>query len=133
MLLQPYLPRSILWRQKEQFSDGVGYSWIDGLKGHAGSSVSDEDFARRSERWPEETPDTKEAYYIRDIFDSAFLSILPSPFFVLTQKHAGLFPSNAAAKTAVRWIPRGDWGCSSDPSGRSVSIHNAAYGSPEDE
>lgn len=39
----------------------------------------------------------------------------------------GHFPTKAAAKTAVRWIPRGDWGCSADPSGRSVSIHNAAY------
>jgi len=111
---KPYLPKSILWRQKEQFSDGVGYSWIDGLKQQAENSVSDEDFARRSERWPEDTPDNKEAYYIRDVFD-------------------GLFPSKAAAKTAVRWIPRGDWGCSSDPSGRSVSIHNAAYERSADE
>jgi len=55
-----------------------------------------------------DTPSTKEAYYMRDIFD-------------------GLFLSDAAAKTAVRWIPRGDWGCAADPSGRSVSIHNAAY------
>ncbi|KAF8654096.1 hypothetical protein AX16_003629 [Volvariella volvacea WC 439] len=105
---KPYLPRSILWRQKEQFSDGVGYSWIDGMKDHAASVISDEAFAQRAERWPVDTPDTKEAYYIREIFE-------------------GLFPSEAAAKTAVRWIPRGDWGCSSDPSGRSVSIHNAAY------
>ncbi|KAK0450779.1 asparagine synthase [Armillaria borealis] len=109
---KPYLPKSILWRQKEQFSDGVGYSWIDGIKDHAASVVSDEAFAKRAERWLEGTPDTKEAYYIRDIFD-------------------GLFPSEAAAKTAVRWIPRGDWGCASDPSGRSVSIHNAAYQSSE--
>ncbi|KAK7466999.1 asparagine synthetase [Stygiomarasmius scandens] len=106
---KPYLPRSILWRQKEQFSDGVGYSWIDGMKDQAAATVSDELFAKRAERWPDSTPDTKEAYYIRDIFD-------------------GLFPSEAAASTAIRWIPRGDWGCSSDPSGRSVSIHNAAYG-----
>ncbi|OCH95018.1 glutamine-hydrolyzing asparagine synthase [Obba rivulosa] len=105
---KPYLPRSILWRQKEQFSDGVGYSWIDGMKDQAASVVSDEAFAKRAERWPEDTPDTKEAYYIREIFD-------------------GLFPLETAAKTAVRWIPRGDWGCSSDPSGRSVSLHNAAY------
>ncbi|KAG1832185.1 hypothetical protein EV424DRAFT_1469796 [Suillus variegatus] len=104
----PYLPKSILWRQKEQFSDGVGYSWIDGIKDNAAAFVSDKDFVKRAERWPVDTPDTKEAYYIREIFD-------------------GLFPSEAAAKTAVRWIPRGDWGCSSDPSGRSVSIHNAAY------
>ncbi|EKM82751.1 hypothetical protein AGABI1DRAFT_68665 [Agaricus bisporus var. burnettii JB137-S8] len=105
---KPYLPNSILWRQKEQFSDGVGYSWIDGMKEQADTAISDETFAKRQERWPIDTPDTKEAYYIREIFDS-------------------LFPSKAAAETAVRWIPRGDWGCSSDPSGRSVSIHNAAY------
>ncbi|KAJ3887340.1 glutamine-hydrolyzing asparagine synthase [Lentinula edodes] len=105
---KPYLPRSILWRQKEQFSDGVGYSWIDGIKDNAATVVSDEAFADRASRWPDDTPDTKEAYYIRDIFD-------------------GLFPSEAAASTAIRWIPRGDWGCASDPSGRSVSIHSAAY------
>ncbi|KAI0306512.1 glutamine-hydrolyzing asparagine synthase [Multifurca ochricompacta] len=105
---KPYLPRSILWRQKEQFSDGVGYSWIDGLKDHAEKTIPDEIFEKRAERWPENTPDTKEAYYIRDIFDNLFLS-------------------ETAAKTAVRWIPRGDWGCAKDPSGRSVSIHSAAY------
>jgi len=105
---KPYLPRSILWRQKEQFSDGVGYSWIDGLKAHAENAIPDELYEKRFERWPVDTPSTKEAYYIRDIFD-------------------GLFLSDAAAKTAVRWIPRGDWGCAADPSGRSVSIHNAAY------
>lgn len=42
--------------------------------------------------------------------------------------HKGLFPSETAAMTAVRWIPRHDWGCDADPSGRSVKIHNAAYG-----
>jgi asparagine synthase (glutamine-hydrolysing) len=105
---KPYLPQSILWRQKEQFSDGVGYSWIDGLKDHADRAIADEIFEKRSERWPEDTPDTKEAYFLRDLFDS-------------------LFHSETAAKTAVRWIPRKDWGCTSDPSGRSVSIHNAAY------
>ncbi|KAH7923877.1 asparagine synthase [Leucogyrophana mollusca] len=105
---KPYLPKSILWRQKEQFSDGVGYSWIDGIKDHAAALVSDDAFNKRGERWSLDTPDTKEAYFIREIFD-------------------GLFPLEAAAKTAVRWIPRGDWGCAADPSGRSVSIHNAAY------
>ncbi|KAH9001209.1 asparagine synthase [Lactarius akahatsu] len=105
---KPYLPRSILWRQKEQFSDGVGYSWIDGLKAHAENAIPDQLYEKRFERWPVDTPSTKEAYYMRDIFD-------------------GLFMSDAAAKTAVRWIPRGDWGCAADPSGRSVSIHNAAY------
>ncbi|TRM61921.1 nucleophile aminohydrolase [Schizophyllum amplum] len=106
---KPYLPKSILWRQKEQFSDGVGYSWIDGIKDHAAAIVPDDAFAKREERWTTDVPDTKEAYFIREIFD-------------------GLFPTEAAASTAVRWIPRGDWGCAPDPSGRSVSIHNSAYG-----
>ncbi|KAJ7063237.1 asparagine synthase-domain-containing protein [Mycena amicta] len=105
---KPYLPASILWRQKEQFSDGVGYSWIDGIKDHAESVVSDAAFSKGAERWATDVPSTKEAYFIRQIFDE-------------------FFPSEPAASTAVRWIPRGDWGCSSDPSGRSVSIHNAAY------
>ncbi|KIM55872.1 hypothetical protein SCLCIDRAFT_283282 [Scleroderma citrinum Foug A] len=109
---KPYLPDSILWRQKEQFSDGVGYSWIDGMKDCAAATVSDEAFAQRAERYPVDTPDTKEAYWIREIFE-------------------GHFPSETAAKTAVRWIPRGDWGCAADPSGRSVSIHNAAYNETE--
>ncbi|KAG8946454.1 asparagine synthetase [Tulasnella sp. 424] len=111
---KPYLPKSILWRQKEQFSDGVGYSWIDGIKEHANHVVSDETFAKRHETYPDDTPDTKEGYFIRETFES-------------------LFPSKAAAETAVRWIPRGDWGCASDPSGRSVAIHNAAYDLPTDE
>ncbi|KZV90403.1 asparagine synthase [Exidia glandulosa HHB12029] len=111
---KPYLPKSILWRQKEQFSDGVGYSWIDGMKEFAASAVSDEDFAHRAQRWPIDTPDTKEAFYIREVFE-------------------GHFPTEAAASTAVRWIPRKDWGCDSDPSGRSVKYHNSAYGAVEGE
>lgn len=83
---QPYLPHSILWRQKEQFSDGVGYSWIDGcanfyyhvlfsteenirIKEHAAQVVSDENFAKSEERWSFDIPDTKEAYLFREIFD----------------------------------------------------------------
>lgn len=103
-----YLPDSILWRQKEQFSDGVGYSWIDGIKDHAEKVVSDDKFAKRAERWSLDTPDTKEAYMIRELFEK-------------------YFPSESAAKTAVRWIPKQSWGVGSDPSGRAVSIHSAAY------
>ncbi|RSH94785.1 asparagine synthetase [Saitozyma podzolica] len=103
-----YLPDSILWRQKEQFSDGVGYSWIDGMKDHAAATISDAKFAERAQRWPLDTPDTKEAYWIREIFE-------------------GHFPTEAAAKTAVRWVPKQEWGVSSDPSGRAVAIHEAAY------
>lgn len=105
---RPYLPDEILWRQKEQFSDGVGYSWIDGLKSYAEQSVSDEKMAKAAERWSISPPDTKEAYLIREIFD-------------------GHFPSDSAASTAVRWVPKKEWGCASDPSGRSVAIHEQAY------
>jgi asparagine synthase (glutamine-hydrolysing) len=78
-----YLPDSILWRQKEQFSDGVGYSWIDGMKKYAEEVVSDEKFAERVNRYPVDTPDTKEAYWIRETFEQ-------------------FFPSESAARTAVR-------------------------------
>ncbi|GAA5911055.1 hypothetical protein JCM6882_006864 [Rhodosporidiobolus microsporus] len=105
---RPYLPDSILWRQKEQFSDGVGYSWIDGLKDHAASLISDEQLASAAQRWPLDTPDTKEAYFIRQVFE-------------------GHFPTESAAKTAVRWIPKAEWGCAADPSGRAVAIHESAY------
>ncbi|CAD6566978.1 MAG: asparagine synthetase [Tremellales sp. Tagirdzhanova-0007] len=103
-----YLPDSILWRQKEQFSDGVGYSWIDGMKNHAEGIISDETFNDRAKHYPLGTPDTKEAYWIRQLFENHF-------------------PTEAAAKTAVRWVPKQEWGVSSDPSGRAVSIHAAAY------
>ncbi|ORX35263.1 putative asparagine synthase [Kockovaella imperatae] len=103
-----YLPDSILWRQKEQFSDGVGYSWIDSMKDFAASTISDEKFAERASRWSLDTPDTKEAYWIRELFENHF-------------------PTEAAAKTAVRWVPKQEWGVSSDPSGRAVSIHESAY------
>ncbi|KAI9199831.1 asparagine synthase [Polychytrium aggregatum] len=100
----PYLPDEILWRQKEQFSDGVGYSWIDGLKDHSATSVSDEDFATAATRFPHDTPTTKEAYFYRTIFER-------------------LFPQEACLESVVRWIPRRDWGCAEDPSGRAQKGH----------
>lgn len=105
---QPYLPESILWRQKEQFSDGVGYSWIDGLKAYAEREISDEQLSSAGDRYKLDTPETKEAYLIRQIFESHF-------------------PTDAAASTAVRWIPKKEWGCATDPSGRAVAIHEQAY------
>ncbi|TPX65398.1 asparagine synthase (glutamine-hydrolysing) [Spizellomyces sp. 'palustris'] len=104
----PYLPHDILWRQKEQFSDGVGYSWIDSLKDNADSKVSDEDFAKAAERFPHDPPTTKEAYWYREIFEQKF-------------------PQKACLESVVRWIPRKDWGCPEDPSGRAQKAHNAAY------
>ncbi|CDK29303.1 unnamed protein product [Kuraishia capsulata CBS 1993] len=104
---KPYLPDEILWRQKEQFSDGVGYSWIDGLKDLAEKSVSDEEFANPKAEWGDDVPTTKEAYFYRLKFDE-------------------LFPQKAAASTVMRWIPKADWGCHADPSGRFQKTHASA-------
>ena len=68
------LPESVAWRQKEQFSDGVGYSWIDTLKAMTAAAVSDEDMAHAAERFPINPPRNKEEYYYRSIFEEHFLS-----------------------------------------------------------
>jgi asparagine synthase (glutamine-hydrolysing) len=101
----PYLPENILWRQKEQFSDGVGYNWIDMLVEFCNKTVSDEDFAKAETLYPYNTPTTKEAFYFRQIFN----------------KH---FPQDAAAKTVLKWIPK--WQANTDPSGRANAVHEAA-------
>ncbi len=67
-----YLPESILWRQKEQFSDGVGYSWIDNLKEVAEKEISDQQMESASFRFPINTPPTKEGYFYRQIFNEHF-------------------------------------------------------------
>ena len=114
------LPEEIAWRQKEQFSDGVGYSWIDTLKQITSEAVSDEQMAHAAERFPVHPPLCKEEYYYRSIF-------------------AELFPSDSAAR-CVPSVP--SVACSSaealawdaafrslnDPSGRAVSgVHESAY------
>jgi len=106
---EPYLPNNILWRQKEQFSDGIGYSWIDSLKSKAEKKVSDELFETRFERYPKDTPTTKEAFWYRMMFE----------------QHFGR--GTAAEGTVKLWIPRADWGCPTDPSGRAQKIHVSAY------
>ncbi|ODV98586.1 hypothetical protein PACTADRAFT_184808, partial [Pachysolen tannophilus NRRL Y-2460] len=105
--VKPYLPEEILWRQKEQFSDGVGYSWIDGLKDEAERLISDEQLKNPKPHWGSDIPTTKEAYWYRCMFDE-------------------LFPQPAAASTVMRWIPKADWGCHEDPSGRYAKLHEAA-------
>jgi asparagine synthase (glutamine-hydrolysing) len=100
----PYLPQSILWRQKEQFSDGVGYSWIDSLKKYAESEVSDDEFAKRHELFPLNTPTTKEAFFYRKIFHE-------------------LFPNPSAAATVQLWVPT--WSVNKDPSGRAQVVHQS--------
>jgi len=94
----PYLPDNILWRQKEQFSDGVGYGWIDALKDTAEKMVSDEQFKQPKPEWGDDIPDTKEAYWYRCMFDEHF-----PPY---------------CASTVMRWTPT--WSKQTDPSGRLV-------------
>ena len=66
------LPASVAWRQKEQFSDGVGYSWIDTLKEMVAVEISDEQLANAKYRFPLQTPTSKEEYYYRSIFHEHF-------------------------------------------------------------
>jgi asparagine synthase (glutamine-hydrolysing) len=106
---QAYLPDDLLWRQKEQFSDGVGYGWIDRLRAEAESRVSSYILSLAPERYPVNTPKTKEEYYYRTIFDE-------------------LFPARGAEYTVQKWIPRTDWpGVGYDPSGRAQAVHIAKY------
>jgi len=119
-----YLPDEILWRQKEQFSDGVGYSWIDGLKALAAEKVSDADFGSAKYRFPHNTPPTKEAYMIRSIFQDHF-----------PQRSAALCvpggPSVACSTaTAIAWDE--SFKKFADCSGRSIiGVHNSAYNEQE--
>ncbi|MBR7066636.1 MAG: asparagine synthase B [Prevotella sp.] len=114
------LPAEVAWRQKEQFSDGVGYSWIDTLKKMTSEAVSDEQMTHAAERFPIHTPKNKEEYFYRSIFaehfpsDSAALSV-PSE-------------ASVACSTAVAL----EWDASfrgmNDPSGRAVKgVHEQAY------
>ncbi len=114
-----YLPKEILWRQKEQFSDGVGYGWIDFLKKNAEEKVSDEMMKNVKKRFPKATPMSKEGYLYREIFDSFF----KNPTAAETVK---VIPSIACSTdTALRWSK--EFQGMADPSGRAVkSIHNQA-------
>lgn len=115
-----YLPDSVLWRQKEQFSDGVGYSWIDSLKAHAEQQVGEADLANARFRFPCNTPLTREAYFYRTLFEKHF----PQPWAAETVPGG---PSVACSTAAAL-----EWDASLknviDPSGRAVqSVHNEAY------
>lgn len=115
----PYLPESILWRQKEQFSDGVGYGWIDSLKGHAERQVSDDLFEARAHRFPENTPQTKEAFLYRSIFEDHF----PSPAAIA----AVVVEPSIACSSAVALKWEASWASMADPSGRAIDTHRSAY------
>ena len=113
------LPQSIVWRQKEQFSDGVGYGWIDSLKQMTSELVSDSQMAHAAERFPIHTPMNKEEYYYRSVFSELF----PSNSAALSVPSV---PSVACSSAeALQWDP--SFKGVNDPSGRAVKdIHNQA-------
>ena len=106
------LPESVAWRQKEQFSDGVGYSWIDTLKAITSKAVSDEQMAHASERFPINTPMNKEEYYYRTIFEEHF----PSRSAALSVPHE----ASVACSTAIAMKWDKSWNGLNEPSGRAV-------------
>lgn len=117
---EDFLPAEIVWRQKEQFSDGVGYSWIDSLREHSNQIVSDTDLAQASERYPIHPPQTKEAYLYRSIFEkhyshSSASSCIP----------AG---ESIACSTPIALLWDSEFARAADPSGRSVlGVHNSSH------
>ena len=114
------LPAEVAWRQKEQFSDGVGYSWIDTLKAITAAAVTDEQMAHAAERFPINPPKNKEEYYYRSIFAEHFPS----------DSAARSVPSEAsvACSTAIALEWDASFRGKNDPSGRAVSgVHEQAY------
>jgi asparagine synthase (glutamine-hydrolysing) len=97
------LPDHVLWRQKEAFEDGVGYSWIDQVRNHAECIVPDREFSGAAERFPHNTPMTKEAFLYRKIFSDHF-------------------PGGNAAHCVGWWTTK--WQADADPSGRASQVHN---------
>ena len=114
------LPEEIAWRQKEQFSDGVGYSWIDTLKKITSEQVSDEQMAHAAERFPIHTPLCKEEYFYRSIFEEHF----PSKSAALSVNQE----ASVACSTAIALEWDAAWKEMNDPSGRAVAgVHQKAY------
>lgn len=114
------LPEDVAWRQKEQFSDGVGYSWIDTLKEITANAVSDEQMAHAAERFPINPPMNKEEYYYRSIFEEYFPS----------ESAARSVPSvpSVACSTAEALAWDASFKNINDPSGRAVAgVHEDAY------
>lgn len=114
------IPADIAWRQKEQFSDGVGYSWIDSLKEITSAQVTDEMMKNAGKRFPVNTPMNKEEYYYRSIFEEHFPS----------STAAACVPSvpSVACSTAEALAWDASFKNMNDPSGRAVkAVHNAAY------
>ena len=114
-----HLPESILWRQKEQFSDGVGYGWIDGLKAHAEAQVSDRELVAAGKRFPFNPPQTKEAYFYRSVFERFY----PTPAAAETVPGGKSIACSSPA--AIAWDA--SFATMADPSGRAVAgVHEQA-------
>ena len=116
---ESYLPASVAWRQKEQFSDGVGYSWIDTLKEVAAEQISDQQLQTAHFRFAYNTPTSKEAYLYREIFEELFP--LPSAAECVP---GGPSVACSSAK-AIEWDEA--FKNMDDPSGRAVGVHQSAY------
>ena len=115
-----YLPESVVWRQKEQFSDGVGYSWIDTLKEVVNTKISDEQLENAHYRFPIQTPQNKEEFYYRSIFEEHF----PSDTAALSVPQEASVA--CSTKIALEWDEA--FKNINDPSGRAVAnVHDEAY------
>ena len=117
---EDYLPKEIVWRQKEQFSDGVGYSWIDTLKTVVENLISDEQLVNAAQKFPIQPPGTKEEYYYRSLFSEHFPSDTAA-------KCVPQEPSVACStKIALEWDEA--FKSLNEPSGRAISkVHDDAY------
>ena len=116
---QGALPDEVLWRQKEQFSDGVGYGWIDGLKAHAERIVGDAELVAAPARFPVNPPTTKEAYWYRSLFEDAF------PGEACARTVPGGKSIACSSPAAIEWDAAFE--LAADPSGRAVAgVHEAA-------
>lgn len=104
---RPIIPRDVLWRRKEQFSDGVGYGWLDAIKRHADEVVSDADLRSAASAFDYAPPRSKEALLYRRLF-------------------AEFYPGGMAARTVRPWLPK--WQSSTDSSGRASRMHESPYG-----
>ena len=117
---EDYLPQSVVWRQKEQFSDGVGYNWIDALKETVEKKIPDDKIKNAHFRFPTQTPQNKEEFYYRTIFEDHF----PSEAAALSVPSV---PSVACSSpVALEWDEA--FKNQNDPSGRAVSkVHEKGY------
>jgi len=117
---EDYLPESVVWRQKEQFSDGVGYNWIDSLKALTAEIVTDEQMANAKFLFPINTPMSKEEYFYRSIFTEHFPSDAAASCVPSVPSIACSTPEALAWDASFR--------NNADPSGRSMkSVHTQAY------